>query len=49
MAGRKLGEPYQCPKCKAVYLHDQGYWHEAFDCPKRKGAGHGRSVKGRLG
>lgn len=26
---------YQCRKCHAFYLHDQGYWHEMFLCPKK--------------
>jgi len=36
MATRQPGELFQCPKCKAWYPHDDGYRHEAFDCPKRK-------------
>lgn len=49
MAERKPGEPYQCPLCKAVYLHDGGYVHELYECPKRQGVTHGRSDKVGLG
>lgn len=42
MAVRKPGEPYRCPRCGAVYVHDGGYWHALFQCPERKGAGNGR-------
>lgn len=31
---------YQCRKCKAFYLHDQGYWHDVFIClNKTSGSG----------
>lgn len=49
MAERKPGEPFQCPKCKAVYPHDGGYMHDVYECPKRKGAQDGRAVKVGLG
>lgn len=42
MADRKPGELFQCPKCKARYPHDEGYRHDLYDCPNRKGAGNGR-------
>lgn len=30
---RKL---FQCLKCGATYVHDRGYAHQLFLCPKQK-------------
>lgn len=27
---------YECPRCRAQYVHDKGYQHELFLCLKRK-------------
>ena len=29
---------YACPRCGATYLHDKGYMHAVFLCPKREPA-----------
>lgn len=49
MGARTPGELFQCQKCKAEYPHDQGYAHDLYECPKRKGAQDGRTVKVGLG
>ena len=27
---------YQCPKCRATYLHDKAYQHDSYSCPWRQ-------------
>ena len=27
---------YQCPVCKAIYLHDRAYFHVLFRCSARR-------------
>jgi DNA-directed RNA polymerase subunit RPC12/RpoP len=29
---------YRCPKCQAIYLHDQGHAHHCYECPFRLAA-----------
>lgn len=33
---------YTCPKCGMSYVHDKGYRHALFECPKRDQSGKGR-------
>lgn len=28
---------YWCRRCKAIYIHDQSYFHVLFKCPQRAG------------
>jgi len=33
---RKPHEPFICPKCGALMVHDEAYKHWGQQCPKRK-------------
>lgn len=34
---------YECPKCKANYLHDMAYKHHLSECAKRQAATKGKT------
>jgi len=27
---------YECPRCRATYLHDKAYHHDLFQCVRRE-------------